>query len=75
MEVRSLNDQIEVGVVEFSDRKFYMFQWANPVTGRKRTRSSKAERSGRKRERVRVPHQVPNQRSLGPVGSLLRQLA
>jgi len=46
-----MNDQIEVSVVEFSDRKFFMLQWVDPATGRKRTRSSKVERTGRKRER------------------------
>ena len=45
-------EHIKVSVVEFSDRKFYMMQFVDPVTGRKRTRSTKVERTGRKRERI-----------------------
>lgn len=43
---------IKVSVVEFSDRKFYMMQWRDPMTGRKRTKSTGVERTGRKRERT-----------------------
>ena len=45
-------EPVRVSVVEFSDRKFYMMQWREPDTGRKRTRSTKVERTGRKRERT-----------------------
>ncbi|MBP60391.1 MAG: hypothetical protein CMJ62_02590 [Planctomycetaceae bacterium] len=44
-------NEIKVKVVEFRDRKNYMMQFADPVTGRKRTRSTKVERTGRKRDR------------------------
>jgi len=45
-------ETIQVHVVEFSDRKFYMMQYMDPLTGRKKTRSTKVERTGRKRERT-----------------------
>ena len=45
-------EHVKVSVVEFSDRKFYMMQFVDPVTGRKKTRSTKVERTGRKRERT-----------------------
>ena len=42
---------IKVKVVEFSDRKHFQMQWRDPFTGRKRTKSTGVERTGRKRER------------------------
>ena len=45
-------EHIKVFVVEFSDRKSYQMQFVDPVTGRKKTRSTKVERTGRKRERT-----------------------
>jgi len=47
-----MSEDIKVRVVEFSNRKFYMLQYVDPSTGRKRTKSSKIERTGRKRERT-----------------------
>lgn len=47
-------ETIKVHVVEFSDRKFYMMQYVDPLTGRKKTRSAKVERTGRKRERTQA---------------------
>jgi len=40
-----------VRVVEFGDRAHYQLQWNDPITGRKKTRSSGVERTGKKRER------------------------
>lgn len=45
-------NEIKVSVVEFSSRKYYMMQYRDPITGRKVTRSTKVERTGRKRERT-----------------------
>jgi len=45
-------EEIEVRVVEFGDRKCYQMQYVDPLTGRKKTRSTKVERTGRKRERT-----------------------
>ncbi len=47
-----MGDEIKVHVVEFSDRKYYMMQYRDPTTGRKRTRSTKVERTGRKKGRT-----------------------
>lgn len=44
-------DDIRVSVVEFGDRAHYQLQWRDPVSGRKKTKSSGIERTGRKRER------------------------
>ena len=38
-------------MVEFSDRQHYQLQWTDPNTGRKKTKSSGIERTGRKKER------------------------
>jgi integrase len=46
-----MNDTIRVRVVEFSDRKNYQLQWTDPDTGRKKTKSTDVERTGRKKER------------------------
>src|SRR5689334_15131577 len=46
-----MNDTIRVRVVEFSDRKHYQLQWTDPDTGRKKTKSTDVERTGRKKER------------------------
>lgn len=41
-------DEITVTVVEFSDRSCYQLQWVDPLTGKKKTKSSGIERTGRK---------------------------
>jgi len=41
-----------VRVVEFGDRKHYQMQYRDPMTGRKQTRSTGVERTGRKCERT-----------------------
>lgn len=46
-----MSEEIRVRVVEFGDRKCYQLQWQCPLTGRKKTKSSGIERTGRKRER------------------------
>ncbi|MBW3597693.1 MAG: site-specific integrase [Planctomycetes bacterium] len=46
-----MHEEIKVSVVEFGDRKFYMMQWRDPLTGRKQTKSTKILRTGKKRER------------------------
>ena len=43
---------VKVRIVEFTDRRFYMMQWIDPGSGRKRSKSTKVERTGRKRERT-----------------------
>jgi len=40
-----------VWVTEFADRPHYQLQWIDPITGRKRTKSSRVKRTGRERER------------------------
>lgn len=45
-------DEIKVRVVEFGDRKHYQMQYRDPMNGRKVTRSTGVECSGRKRERT-----------------------
>jgi len=47
-----MSDQISVSVVEFADRRHYQMQWLDPITGRKRTKSTGVERTGRERERL-----------------------
>lgn len=44
--------EITVYVIEFSDRRYYMMQWRDPLSGRKKTRSTKVERTGRKAQRT-----------------------
>lgn len=44
-------NEIKVNVVEFGDRKHYQMQFRDPMTGRKKTRSTGVERTGRKRDR------------------------
>jgi hypothetical protein len=39
---------IKVRVVEFGDRKHYQLQWTCPLSGRKKTKSSGIERTGKK---------------------------
>lgn len=46
-----MSEEFKVRVVEFSDRKCYQLQWTDPMTGRKKTKSSGVERTGKKRER------------------------
>ncbi len=43
-------ESIRVTVVEFGDRKHYQMQYRDPITGRKKTRSTGVKRTGRKRE-------------------------
>jgi integrase len=47
-----MDRDLKVSVVEFSDRRHYQMQFRDPITGRKRTRSTGIERTGRKRERT-----------------------
>ncbi len=47
-----MSDEIKVTVVEFSDRAHYQLQWRDPVSGKKKTKSSGIERTGRKKERA-----------------------
>ncbi len=44
--------EIQVNVVEFGDRNHYQMQYKDPVTGRKKTKSTGVERTGRKTERT-----------------------
>ncbi len=46
-----MDEDLKVSVVEFGDRKFYMMQWRDPMNGRKRTKSTKVERTGRSKDR------------------------
>lgn len=46
-----VTQEIHVKVVEFGDRRHYQLQWTDPITGRKKTKSSGVEVTGRKRER------------------------
>lgn len=46
-----MNDSLRVRVVEFGDRTHYQLQWTCPQTGRKKTKSSGIERTGRKKDR------------------------
>lgn len=45
-------ENIRVRIVEFGDRKHYQMQYCDPITRRKRTRSTGIERTGRKKERT-----------------------
>ena len=45
-------ESIKVRIVEIGDRKFYMMQFRDPITGRTKTKSTGIERTGRKRERA-----------------------
>lgn len=47
-----MHDEIKVRVVEFGDRRHYQMQYTDPTTGRKKTRSTGVERTGRKKERT-----------------------
>ena len=42
---------VKVKIVEFGDRKHYQMQYRDPMTGRKKTRSTRIQRTGRKKER------------------------
>lgn len=44
--------EIKVKVVEFGDRPHYQMQFVDPITGRKKTKSTGIERTGLKRDRV-----------------------
>lgn len=46
-----MTERIKVSVVEFGDRRHYMMQWRDPMTRRKRTRTTKVERTGRAKDR------------------------
>ena len=48
------HSNLKVSVVEFRDRPHYQMQWVDPMTGRKKTRSTKVERTGRKSERTQA---------------------
>jgi integrase len=45
-------DEIKVKVVEFGDRKHYQMQYVEPVTRKKKTRSTEVEKTGLKRDRT-----------------------
>ena len=47
-------DEIKVSVVEFTDRRFYMMQYVDPFTGKKKTKSTRIERTGRKKDRTQA---------------------
>jgi len=46
-----MSERVKVTVVEFGDRRHYMMQWRDSVTGRKKSKSTKVERTGRAKER------------------------
>jgi integrase len=46
-----MSERIKVSVVEFADRRHYMMQWRDPVTGRKKSKSTKVERTGQAKDR------------------------
>ena len=43
--------EIKVYVVEFGDRPYYQLQWSDPITQRKRTKTTSVKRTGLVRER------------------------
>ncbi len=43
--------EIKVYVVEFGDRPHYHLQWCQPITQRKRTKTTSVKRTGLARER------------------------
>ncbi len=45
-------ESLKVYVVEFGDRRHYQMQYVDPVTGRKKTRSTGVVRTGRKKDRT-----------------------
>ena len=47
-----MHERVKVGVVEFGDRQCLQLRWKDPITGRKKTKSSGIERTGRKKERT-----------------------
>jgi integrase len=51
-ERQAMKQKIKVKVVEFRDRRHYQMQWRDPASGRKKTKSTGVERTGRKRERT-----------------------
>ena len=44
--------ELKVYVVEFSDRGVYQLQWRDPMTGRKKTRSTGIKITGKAKERT-----------------------
>ena len=38
--------EIKVYVVEFGDRPYYQLQWSDPITQRKRTKTTSVKRTG-----------------------------
>ncbi len=54
-------DEIKVRVVEFGDRKHYQLQWTDPITSRKRTRSSGVARDEKtKAQRLKLAERAAN---------------
>lgn len=49
-----MNDPIKVRVVGFSKRAFYMLQWRDPTTGRKKSKSSKVPFTDLKKDRTQA---------------------
>jgi len=47
-------EEVKVKVVEFGNRKYYQMQFRDPMTGRKVTRSTRVERTGRKQDRIKA---------------------
>ena len=43
-----MNDEVKVSVVEFGDRPKYMLQWVDPLSGRKKSKTSKVARGNAK---------------------------
>jgi len=46
--------EIKVYVIEFGDRPYYQLQWSDPITQRKRTKTTNIKRTGLARERKQV---------------------
>ncbi len=48
----AMEESLKVYVVEFGDRRHYQMQYVDPVTGKKKTRSTCIVRTGRKKDRT-----------------------
>jgi integrase len=46
-----MGEEIRVKIIEYADRPHYLMQYTDPMTGKKVSRSTKIERTGKKRER------------------------
>ena len=46
-----MQERVKVCVVEFGDRRHFQMRWSDPITGRKKTKSTGVERSGRVKDR------------------------